>query len=426
MTTQHGTLRPRLPSWDALARPARRAAVRARSAVRSGAWMEIALLGIVFIAIIGVRTSLAPWQSGDYTTFLAKWSSYLQVHGFQGLGDKFADYNMPYLYLLYVGTLLPVDSLSWVKLVAGVSDLALAGGCAAILMQLRLPRHLVVLGAAAVLLLPEVLLNSAAWGQADSTYSALVVWALWAALRNRAATTWVLFALAFTFKLQAAFLLPLFVVAHVANRWRLRSAGLAIVTVLLTEVPAVIAGRSPGSLAEVYIDQTNGYKALTLNAPSLYALLPNAEWLYDLGRGAGLFFAVACVGLVAYVVLRRARVGAVAPRTLLLFAVVLGLLAPYTLPQMHERYFYVGNTLLFVLALMDRKLLPLAFVSQGIAVLAYSPFLLGAEPVLPMPILALFEAGVVLFLVVRLLRECGVGATEEQLAEAGAKRPVLA
>ena len=420
MTTDHRTARTAVVARG-VSMPSAGSVLRSvRAALRSGVWMEWALLAVVFVAIVGVRTSLGPWQSDDYTRYLQRWSEYLQVHGFSGLGDRFADYNVPYLYLLYIGTLLPADSLTWVKLVAGASDLALAAGCAAVLAHLRLPRHLVVLGAAAVLLLPEVLLNSAAWGQADSTYSALVVWALWGALRNRAMTTWICFALAFTFKLQAAFLLPLFVVAHVGQRWRIAAPAAGVLAALLTEVPAIVAGRSPASLAEVYVNQTNGYQALTLNAPSLYAFLPDAAWAYDLGRSAGLLFAVACVGVVSYAVLRRARAGALAPRTLVLFAVVLGLLAPYTLPQMHERYFYAGNVLLFVLALVDRRLLPLAFAGQAVAVLAYAPFLFGTAPVLPMAALALVEAGIVLTLVVRLMRECGVSLTDRELAQQAA------
>jgi Gpi18-like mannosyltransferase len=396
------SLRPRLRRIGAWAGPRLR---RLPAALRGGYWAEFGLAAAILVSLVVVRLQLGGWVSADYWGYLKPWFEYLHLHGFHGLGDEFSNYNVPYLYLLFAASRITDDSLAAVKVIAALSDLALALGCFGLLRHFRLPREIALVAAAVTLLLPEVLMNSAAWGQADSTYGALLVWALWCALRGRQVGTWVLFALAFSFKLQAAFVLPAFLVLHITKRWGWRGPVLAVVTLVLTEIPAVIAGRSAASLAGIYFEQASTDATLTMNAPSIYALLPEAA--NDTLRPAGLYFALACVALLSYLVLRAARRRTLRPESVLLFVASLAMLAPYTLPMMHERYFYVGNVLLFVYALVTRRLLPWAFVAQAVAVSAYSAYLFASGPPLPLGQLALVE-GAVLFVVIRqLIRETG-------------------
>ena len=165
------------------------------------------------------------------------------------------------------------------------------------------------------------------------------------------------------------------------------------------------------ALLAVYADQAGTYPEITLNAPSLYALLPDSQQV--ILRPAGMYFAVAAIALLSYVVLRAARRRGLDAPSILLFVTTLALAAPYTLPMMHERYFYVGNVLLFVYAIVTRKLLPWALVSQAVAIMAYAPFLFGTAPALPMAQLALVE-GAVLFVVIRqLIRSTDAFAAED-------------
>ena len=390
-----------------------------------GYWAEVGLIGAGLLSITLVRLALGGWVTNDYTNFLSQWFAYLHQHGFAGLGNEFANYNMPYLYLLYLGSLVTPDALMVVKVVGATADLVMALGCVAVLLRLRLPRELAAVGGAVVLLLPEVLLNSAAWGQADAVYASLLVWAVWGGMAGRFRTMWILVALACTFKLQAAFVLPAFVVMHVARRASWQGPLLGVVVAASTYLPALIAGRSVGSLAGIYLDQASTRSRLSRNAPSLYALLPEAR--HDILRHAGMFFALAVVCLLTYLVLRAVRRRKLEGSAFLLFVASLGLLAPYTLPMMHERYFYVGNVLLLIYALSHRVLLPWALVGQAVAVLAYTPYLFRTEAVISMQGLALIQA-VLLFVVVRqLLRVTGaVQLVTEWPVEQSTDRPATA
>ena len=68
------------------------------------------------------------------------------------------------------------------------------------------------------LFLPTVVLNGAYWGQCDSIYGAMVVHALALLLEDRPKSSVVLMAVAFSFKLQAIFVLPLWGVMWLARK----------------------------------------------------------------------------------------------------------------------------------------------------------------------------------------------------------------
>ncbi|MFD1720848.1 hypothetical protein [Amnibacterium endophyticum] len=345
----------------------------------------LAILG----ACIGVRFALLGTVSIDMSAFLVHWFDYLRTHGFAGLGDEFADYNVPYLYLLYVGTNTPASALHWVKLLGGLSDVALAAGAAMLAIRAgRTPRFAAAF-AAVMLLLPEVLTNSAVWGQADSLYTAMIVWAAWAASTRRATLAWVLYVLALSFKLQALFVLPVMLLLFVKDRHPWKAPLIGVASGLLTFVPALIAGRSVESLLNIYTKQAGEYPQLTLNAPTLYALLPEV-WT-NFFRSSGVLFALGLVALLCVAVLRLTGARSFDLRDVLQLSCACALLMTYSLPSMHERYFFIGNCLAAICALTDRRYIPLAGALQVTALLSYS-FFLFRQGVLPLPLLALMQA----------------------------------
>ena len=80
------------------------------------------------IAVLAIALRLSLWQfvSDDYTYFLSPWYDYLAAHGLEGLKDNFANYNMPYLYMLYILTNIAIPKLLAIKLLSILFDIALA------------------------------------------------------------------------------------------------------------------------------------------------------------------------------------------------------------------------------------------------------------------------------------------------------------
>ena len=333
-------------------------------------------------AALALRVFLAPYEDPNYTYFIGPWFEHLDQKGFAGLGDNFANYNVPYLYVLYLGTLLPADPLLIVKVIATLFDLSLAAGIAAIVWRLRRNAFHAASAGAVALILPEVFLNSALQGQADSTYTSFLVWSAYFVVRRRDVPAWVMFGLAFSFKLQAMFMLPWILVALVVQRHRIRAVLIGMAVFFMAWIPAMIAGRDLKSLARIYRTQADG-KHLTREAANLWQWIPDR--LYDYARPAGLAFALAVVALLALLYLRRAP--SVKPPELWLLQVGAGMATavPFVLPQMHDRFFFAAS----VFTLICATLLPRSYVGplialQFTALIANSVGLVRVDPVIPL------------------------------------------
>jgi Gpi18-like mannosyltransferase len=327
---------------------------------------------LVIVVAVVVRVSLYDFQSGDYRAFFGQWYTFIKSNGgFAALRYQFADYNVPYLYLMALLTYLPVPVLAGVKTISVLGDLLLAFYVYR-LVALRYPRGWKAFAAAAVVaLLPTVVMNSSMWGQCDSIYAAFAVGGLYYAVRSRPWLACVFFGLALAFKLQVIFLLPVLAVLVLRRKvpW---SALLAIpAMVLALDVPALLVGANPADLLSVYTNQVGEYSQLTLNAANVYQLFSFDSSV----RSLGVFVAgVLVIALIAYAVFGNVRLT-------VFHAVLLGavfvVLVPYFLPSMHERYFYLADVLSVVVAFYrPRRLWPVPVLVQFASAFSYAPFLL--------------------------------------------------
>jgi len=327
---------------------------------------------LVIVVAVVVRVSLYDFQSGDYRAFFGQWYTFIKSNGgFAALRYQFADYNVPYLYLIALLTYLPVPVLAGVKTISVLGDLLLAFYVYR-LVALRYPRGWTAFAAAGVVaLLPTVVMNSSMWGQCDSIYAAFAVGGLYCAVRSRPWLACVFFGLALAFKLQVIFLLPVLAVLVLRRKvpW---SALLAIPAVVLAlDVPALLVGANPADLLSVYTNQVGEYSQLTLNAANVYQLFSFDSSV----RALGVFVTgVLVIGLIAYAVFGNVRLT-------VFHAVLLGavfvVLVPYFLPSMHERYFYLADVLSVVVAFYrPRRLWPVPVLVQFASAFSYAPFLL--------------------------------------------------
>jgi hypothetical protein len=305
---------------------------------------------------------------------------------------------------------------------------------------------------AAVCVLPTVVMNSGVWAQCDSIYATFCLASLVSLVRGRpwGASAW--FGVAFAFKLQTLFLLPVLVGVLLVNRLRLRTLVAAAVTFLACLVPALVAGRGLLSQLAVYPAQisdpsgvgggaapggampggpgTRGAppggrgglpggmpaadpaaqtSTLTHNAPTPYAWLPSSSvWLY-----AGLAVtALVVVGFGVWLLLRKRPLS---PGEIVLVAATATLLVPLLLPQMHERYFYLAEVLLVVASMVEWSFIVPAL---GIQVASFSTYLgyLRNQPLMPLQVAAGFAAAGGLAAAVLLVRSLRSSALAESVS----------
>lgn len=352
----------------------------------------------LLLCALWLRFSLFDHISGDYVSFLSGWTETMRrMTVKQVLSTPIGDYNMPYLYVLLLISRLPFSDLYCIKLFSVLADMAVAlavGKTATLLTKKQLP---ILLAFAAALFAPTTWLNSAYWGQCDSVYSAFALWGLYCGIKKRPVASMLLFSVALAFKLQAIFILPIIAFLLVTGHMRLRELPLFPLGFLAAMLPALLAGRSFHDTFSIYIDQTNAYPYLSLNAPSFWSLISN-EYFYDL-TAVPVILALLLTLLTLFVFLKKYPV--MDTTALLELALIFSLLIPWSLPRMHERYFYLAEILSILYVVSAPKRLPVAGILLFGGFLIYSGYLFGGVPILTLQLIAAIYGAVILFIIAR-------------------------
>lgn len=334
--------------------------------------------GITLIAVF-VRVMLFDIESGDYRDFLVHWYAELDAaHGFAALGLSVGNYNVPYLYLMKLMTLLPIKGLYAIKLVSGLFDFAAAVVLARIVWRQSGSKGYALGVYGVALFAPTVVLNGAAWAQCDIIYSFFLLCCVGAFIRGKPLLAAVMFGVAFSFKLQAVFILPLLVWMWLAKRIRLRHflAIPAVYFVLL--IPALIAGRPLGELLTIYANQTSTYESrLTFNYPNIYTFL--GDRYVHAFSGAGIVFTIGIIGLMIYFM--YATNARPTPDRIVTFALFSAMAVPFFLPFMHDRYGFAADVLVILYLFLRPRRYPVAIGFTIVSLCAYAPFLFGTEPI---------------------------------------------
>ena len=326
-------------------------------------------IGLAFL----IRSMMLSYVSDDYTIFLSQWMEALRTNGgFAAIKLPIGNYNVPYLYFLAAISYLPIPDLYLIKLFSIFFDVVLAWGGA------RLVRHFASNAATpslacfcALLLLPTVMLNGAYWGQCDSLYSGLVLHAMACALSRRGGTSAALLGLAFSFKLQTVFIIPLWAAFWLAGRIKFRHLLFFPAAYVLTCVPALLLGKPLADILSVYVGQTQeGAGSLNYNSASVYSFLPYGAQVDERSYALAGIIAAFLLVLVLLAVLLRFR-KQISDTALLTAGILLAAGVPFLLPYMHDRYFFLADVLTVAAVYILPERLPAAVMVQLASLSAY-------------------------------------------------------
>lgn len=337
--------------------------------------------------------------TADYETFLSQWVDYYRQNGgFAALGDKIGNYNLPYLYFLCLFSYIGINDLYLIKALSIVFDVVLAWGGMQLVGLLTRSTGKKLAAFFLILYWPTVILNGAYWGQCDSIYVAFAVLSIYLALKNRGAAAMICIAVSFAFKLQAVFVMPIFVVLLIGRRVKLWHFLLFPVTYVVLMLPAVLAGYPLLDTITLYFDQMGTVgSGLNYNSPSIYTFA-NGVANENLASALGILAAFMLMAAVfAWAFVRRRHLSDWA---ILGCAVVLAIGIPYFLPHMHERYFFAADILTLLLAVAAPEYLVLPILCEFASLLGYHAYL-KMRYLLPMSYgavaLAIALAGAIIF-----------------------------
>ncbi len=358
--------------------------------------VKITCFDLIFALILSgmglmFRFYLFDVKSGDYVTAFADWMKEChQAGGFAYLGIKPGvsdastfDYNCMFQYLIvllhYIGGGGALDDMYLVKMMSVFFDYV----CAFNIM--RITYHVTggnvqkaFFSYAAVMFLPTVVLNSAAWAQNDSIYTAFILLALLHFMKGNDLRAFIYLAISYSFKQQALFFFPFVIVMWLKNKIKIRYILAIPVVYVLSMVPAAIAGRKWADLLGIYGNQVSMFSRLSMNYPSIYTIVAS-----DLDKSirkmiipAGTVATVMILGVIAYYTYRKQF--NITYRYMITLAIFTIELCCFCLPVMHERYGYIAELLAVVYALFSYKRLPICALLQVISMITYSRFLFGS------------------------------------------------
>jgi Gpi18-like mannosyltransferase len=356
--------------------------------------LAIAVFGIALA--IALRYSLLDFKSADYFKYTKIWYNTLKANGFAAFGQGFSNYNLPYLYCLYlIARFFPgIPGPIATKIPSLLADFISAAFTFRIVRLRHTDSPLPLFAAFAVLFSPTIILNSAFWGQADALYASALLATIYFILTRKNIIAMLCFAISVAFKAQAVFLLPFLFALFLRKEISWRHFLLIPFVLFLVIIPAWIAGRSLLDLLLIYPAQAGQYEQLSMHAPSLFSWLPDSGRVYSFFYPVGLILSAA-IGFFYAVAVYRSQVK-LTTALLVKLALISVLIMPFFLPKMHERYFYLADLVSIVFAFYFPSYFFVPIVMTVVSFFSYQPTLFNEEPI-PIGFLAV---GVLLLLII--------------------------
>lgn len=362
--------------------------------------VDIVFILCLFVLAFLIRWKLMPIESADYFGFLEGWMEQIRREGgLPSLGHGISNYATPYMVLICLISYLTDNDLYGLKLLSVAFDYLGSAAMFLIVYELSGSVRKAILGMAALLLSPTVILDSAYWCQCDMIYTSFLLLAFYFFLKDDSRRCLLLVGISFAFKLQAVFLLPFLLIMWLKRRTIRLLDFLWIPLVYgISALPAWAAGRSLKEVLLIYFDQTNTYPWGTLEYPNVYALL--GEAMPDMRHagevaGAGIWMTIVLMGCLAYYLYtKEVRLTGNFLVTLALFTVALTV---YSLPHMHDRYGFLIDLLAIPYGLMRIRRLPVTCGFMLISILTFMPYLIAVHLV-PLQYLAMGQLALIVFL----------------------------
>ena len=339
--------------------------------------IQLAFVAVAVIALIVIRGALFYYESFDYIHSLSRWTAQFREMTFiEGLSADVGNYNPLYMYILNIIARINIPDLYLIKVVSVFFDIVIAFFAMKLVSLKTSSVNMQILAFLLAFAIPTVILNGAMWGQCDSIYTAFVLGSIYFALSGKGKLAYAFIGIALAFKLQAAFMFPLFAVFVFTKKIRFRDCYFFLIAYLATLIPAMLAGRPIMETLMVYFNQTGTYLHLNMNAVNIWRFFVNVE--FEPFRTVGLFVGgVAVLGLLYFTYVNRVRL--TETKDFIRLAYLFAVIVPFLLPQMHDRFFFMADVLSVSVFLFDKRRWYVPLVTVFCSFLTYAWLIMGFE-----------------------------------------------
>ncbi len=337
---------------------------------------KILILILTILALV-VRLILFNFQSHDFIRFLNPWLNFFRQNGgLNGIATYRGNYNAPYILILALLSYIPIKNIYLIKLISIFFDflLAIASGYIAYLLSKK--KNIAFLIYILILFLPQVVINGAMWGQCDSIYVFFLIISLIYFLKEKYFWTFIFLGISFAFKLQAVFILPLYIIIYVTQR---KFSFLYFLLVPLVEIvlciPNIILGMPFIKCFTVYFQQIgkNSYN-LVFNYPNIYQII---NFNFNILKKVGVLVTlIICMFLLFYLYKKHIKWN---KEKVFSLCFLLIMIVTYFLPCMHDRYVYFGEILSVIYYILYRKNLGIVLIVNLNALVTYMVYLFNMQ-----------------------------------------------
>lgn len=309
------------------------------------------LLGI-FVSGFMMRMSLKSVVTVDYSYFLERWVDELKINGFGALKGDFYNYNPPYMVILYLISILKVNTLTGIKAVSCFFDVVIAITVAAIVLDIKKSKFYTMIAFGATWMLPTVVANGAMWAQCDSIYTSFIILSVYFILKEKPMKSMIFYGIAVGFKMQTLFILPAFIVLWTKRKVKLIHFLNIPILYFVSLLPAVIAGKSFKDSIGLYLGQAKEGSQLSYNWPGLYEIFGVDSFYEYYGKPAMCFVLGILMCVMFYLAYKNY---AITKERIIDIFFYLAMVSLYFLPHMHERYGYVGGILAIIVGVLNPR-----------------------------------------------------------------------
>lgn len=379
---------------------------------------HIVVLLFVAITVLALLLRLKGmnFASDDYRRYLLNWWYAISSKGIEGLTEQVGNYNIPFQMIIFIMTRLEMDPLIAYKVISIGVDFLLAVGAALLVKQYRGEKFFAftpVFTYCAVLCSLTVIFNSAFWSQCDCIYVAFILFSIYFLLKEKNIPAFIFLGLAFTFKLQSVFILPVFLFYYATTR---KCSILHFLLVPLTDIvlclPAVFLGRPFMDIFKIYAGQVDEVKQLQLNIPNMYAFFIDGSTrasYENLSSFTVLFTFVILLGGLALLFYKKSDL--TKWDNFMMTAIWTSFTCVMFLSSMHERYAYLLDILLIVYAIAMRRHYVVALLCNLVSLRGYGFYLFDNYEAITIGQTSLVYVGVYFYVTYLFIKEVALSQT---------------
>ena len=316
-----------------------------------------AIIFFILISIIAlvVRGYLFSFQSSDLKMFLLPWYNEISdLGGLKALSRQIGNYGITYQFLIALFTYLPVNPIFMYKALSVLFDyiLALVGALLVNRLCSSQSKSLFLISYASILFIPTVIINSGLWGQCDSIYCSFILLSLLKLIQEKKFSPFIFLGVAFAFKFQTIFILPAFILVYLKNKkFSILSFGIAFLSFYICCLPGIIMGRSWRAPILIYLNQI-GETRINLSYPNFSGIINelNSSSIYNymLLRNFLIFLTLGVLVIGSYYLFIRFNEWT--KDQIVIYSLWISWTCVMFLPSMHERYGYLIDVMLVIVA----------------------------------------------------------------------------